>query len=76
MDAAAVTELVGALVTGVVVGWHRATASSETRVQRLGENLGPRVEELAKDVAYIKGKLGIAPSSGTIEGAPDARTGR
>lgn len=72
MDAALLTSVglaVGAVLGGVVAGF-RGAAASQAGANKLGANLGPRVEHLAKDVAYIQGHLKLpihAPPDGGDE---------
>jgi hypothetical protein len=82
------TGIVSAVVCGAVEGWRRAGLSgalksvsdeSEARTRSLGSNLGPRVEQLAKRLAYVEGKLGLEqtlPDAGKLEAPDGARTGR
>lgn len=58
--------LVAAVVAGAMQGYYRAVdqrrnAAAESSTQRLGSNLGPRVEKLGLQVARIEGTLKLPP---------------
>lgn len=68
----------GAATLGMLNGFDRWRASrTEARarapVERLGANLGPRVQDLGERVAYIEGQLGIRRPKETIDDGESER---
>lgn len=66
MNDLVVQGLVTAVVTGALQGWYRVVdarkqAEAAATTQRLGANLGPRVEQLGERMARIEGKVGLPP---------------
>jgi hypothetical protein len=61
MNDLVVQGLVAAVVTGVIQGYYRAVDQRKNDAQKLGSNLGPRVEKLGLQVARIEGTLKLPP---------------
>jgi hypothetical protein len=62
-------EWIGAALTALVAVWdaRHATGAVATRVAGLGGNLGPRVERLEQQVAWLQGAAGIKPPAAQTE---------
>jgi hypothetical protein len=67
MDVVAVQALTTAVVFGALEGWRRYSAAkdADARSNRLGANLGPRVEKLQGEMAEVRAKLGLPPAPPT-----------
>lgn len=63
----------------VEVRAREAAAAAIASTQRLGTNLGPRVQNMAERLAYLEGKAGIEPKAadpGKMEPDDGSRPGR